>query len=360
MLYETDLDGNTVDSFILDIPELQGQSGLHVIDDGEYILGGTLSGQHSLREKGFVWRYSMEEDSIIWSHTFQNTNTNYETMVRFIEGRGDTVFVGGYGPSLWDDIHSFVKAMGVDGEVYWSREYQEDDTFLDAHLLPDGIAVVGGRGRFGIAEGQMVIKKLSFAGEELWARTYDFPGRAIANGITGTPDSGMMLCGWASGAGPVLLKIDQDGDLVWSRIIESAAGESIDGAGQDLYVSADRITCVGWTFDPAEGHKSLIIQTDAEGLLVENKTVELPAAHPLKVFPNPATSNIFVDLPTHIRWEDIVAEVHASDGRLVLQQNGAAARNGIEAGLLTPGFYYLSIRLLESGRLMGTASFVKE
>ena len=55
----------------------------------------------------------MEEDSIIWSHTFQNANTDYETMVRFIEGRGDAVFVGGYGPSLWDDIHSFVKAMGA-------------------------------------------------------------------------------------------------------------------------------------------------------------------------------------------------------------------------------------------------------
>lgn len=360
MLYETDLEGSTVDSFIVDIPELQLQSGLHVIDDGDYILGGTLSGENSFREKGFVWRYNMEEDSIMWSHTFQNTNIHFETMISFIEGQGDTIFVGGYGPSLSGAVRSFLKAMGVNGEEYWTREYQENDYFKDALLLPDGIVVVGGRGQFGIAEGQMVIKKISYAGENLWTRTYDFPGRAIANGITGTPDGEMILCGWATSAGPVLLKIDQNGDSVWSRIVESMEGLALNGAGQDLYASADHITCVGWFFEHNVGYKCLIIQTNADGLLVNSKTIDMWPNHPLTVFPNPATSDIFVDLPTSMTWEDAVAEVYTTDGRLLFRQSGEKIRNGIEIRSLTPGLYYLIIRLLESGQSLWTASFVKK
>jgi outer membrane protein assembly factor BamB len=354
MLYETDPDGNPVDSFVLDLPELQMQTGLHVIDDGEYLLGGTLSGEHHFREKGIVWRYHMAEDSIIWSHTFHSTDFVYETMISFIENRGDTVLIGGYGPSITGRVSAFLRAMSIDGEEYWAQEYEEDDTFLDAHLLPDGIVVVGGRGRFGIAEGQVMIKKVDYSGEELWTRTHDFPGRAVAYGITGTPDGGMLLCGWATDAGLLLLKTAQDGDIVWSRIVESADGQVINGRGFDISASADRITCVG------DRSGALILQTTDDGLLVDNNTVELPAAQPLRVFPNPATSNIVVELPTNTAWENTFTEIYAADGRLVLRQSGEAIRNRIEIGTLPPGFYHLSLRLRDSDRLLGTATFVKK
>ncbi len=360
MLYETDLQGNTVDSFVLNVPNLQLQSGLHVIDDGDYILGGTMDGEHSFREKGFVWRYNMEADSIMWSHTFQNSSIQYETMISFIEGQGDSIFVGGYGPDLSGNVRSFLKAMSITGEEYWTREYQDNEYFEDALLLPDGLVVVGGKGPFGIAEGQMLIKKVSYDGEDLWTRTYDFPGRAIANGITETPDGAMVLCGWATGGGPVLLKIDQNGDSTWSRIIEGTDGLTINGAGHDILASANHITFAGWLFEQGVGNKCLIVRTNAEGLLVESKTIGIGNISPLSVFPNPATSDIFVDLPTNTSWEHTVAEIYSTDGRLLLWQTGDSSGNGIVVSGLTPGLYHLNIRSLENGQILGTAPFVKK
>lgn len=360
MLYETDLQGNTVDSFVLNIPNLQLQSGLHVIDDGDYILGGTMDGEHSFREKGFVWRYNMEADSMMWSHTFQNSSIHYETMISFIEGQGDTIFVGGYGPNVSGNLRSFLKAMSINGEEYWTREYHDNIYFQDALLLPDGLVVVGGKGQFGIAEGQMVIKKVSYEGEELWTRNYDFPGRAIAYGITETPDGAMVLCGWSTGGGPVLLKINQNGDVIWSRIVETTDGLAIDGGGYDILASADHITFVGWLFEQGVGQKCLIVRTNAEGLVVNSKTISIGNKTPIRVFPNPATSEIFVDLPSITSWEHTVAEIYSIDGRLLLWQTGDTTGNGIVVSGLTPGLYHLNIRSLENGQILGTAPFVKK
>jgi hypothetical protein len=360
MLYKTDLEGNTVDSFVLNIPNLQLQSGLHVIDDGDYILGGTMDGEHSFREKGFVWRYNMEADSIVWSHTFQNSSIHYETMISFIEGQGDTIFLGGYGPNASGNIRSFLKAMSITGEEYWTREYHDNEYFQDALLLPDGLVVAGGKGQFGIAEGQMAIKKVSYEGEELWTRTFDFPGRAIAHGITETPDGAMVLCGWATDAGPVLLKIDQNGDSIWLRIIETTDGLPINGAGYDILASADHITFAGWFFEQEIGHKCLIVRTNADGLLVDSKTISIGNKTPLRLFPNPATSDIFVDLPSNTIWEHTVAEIYSTDGRLLLRQTGDTTGNGIVVSGLTPGLYHLNIRSLKNGQILGTAPFVKK
>lgn len=129
-------------------------------------------------------------------------------MISFIEGQGDLIFVGGYGFDLLGNVCFFLKVMSIIGEEYWIREYQDNEYFEDVFLLFDGFVVVGGKGLFGIVEGQMLIKKVSYDGEDLWICIYDFFGRVIVNGIIEIFDGVMVFCGWVIGGGLVLFKID--------------------------------------------------------------------------------------------------------------------------------------------------------
>jgi hypothetical protein len=132
------------------------------------------------------------------------------------------------------------------------------------------------------------------------------------------------------------------------------------GSGYDILASANHITFAGWFFEQGEGNKCLIVRTNAEGLLVESKTIGIGNTPPLTVFPNPATSDIFVDLPPNTSWEHTVAEIYSTDGRLLLWQTGDTTGNGIVVSGLTPGLYHLNIRSLENGQILGTAPFVKK
>jgi hypothetical protein len=159
------------------------------------------------------------------------------------------------------DHDIYVVRLDSLGDTVWSRTFggTATDFGRDVQVTPDsGCIVVGSTTSWGAGKEDLVILKVSSAGDLVWSKTYGGANSDEGWSVRWTHDSDLIVCGTtaSSGAGYGdlwLLRLTRGGDSVWARTFGGAGGES----GMAVRETNDGFIAVGATGTFGEGYSSI-------------------------------------------------------------------------------------------------------
>ncbi len=167
----------------------------------------------------------------------------------------------------------FVVKVDAEGVEQWSKAYggaRGDRCFAVAQADDGGYVLAGQTYSDSAGERDAHIVKIGANGDLEWSRTFGGEARDVGHGITQTSDGHFLVTGYtasfeATAYDPYLIKIDAQGELLWTRVIpmdgvnRTLTGEQASGGGYYL---------VGVTENPATRRTAaLVVRTDDEGRL---------------------------------------------------------------------------------------------
>jgi hypothetical protein len=230
--------------------------------DGGYILAGgagtpTPSGME-------MYLVKMDANGVLeWEHTYGTMLLDMAYCVRQ-SSDGGYVLCGVFN-GFGNDTLTIIRTDGV-GEVLWEHRYGgglgRDIGYSLVETMDGGIAVTGFTGS-GTALDIHVLK-VDVDGQQLWSRVFDMGGSEYGNTIRQLVDGGFMVLadnGELDSDGDIhLLRLNEVGDTLWTRTFDS--GEQDHARG--LWVNSDG----GYTIAGGRGYPNrdiFLVRTDALG-----------------------------------------------------------------------------------------------
>ncbi len=127
--------------------------------------------------------------------------------------------------SLLEASGPFIKAYGGAG----------DD--VSNMIIPgpnNTLILVGYTESFGVGNQDILVVKMDYDGNIIWARTLGGPGNECANSVFQASDGSILIGGWtnSSGFGPggsdlLVAKLDGDGNLLWGKTFGGTISDSV-------------------------------------------------------------------------------------------------------------------------------------
>ena len=166
---------------------------------------------------------------------------------------GGVIIVGTYVENASSGAKLYMVKLASNGNIQWAdSSYTVNEySFWDVTQTTDGQFVVCGADK---------VMKFGPTGTKIWEKT--FTDASNFSAIAPTLDNGIVAVGSYDGA--VLLKVDENGNKVWSRIYDS--GWLIHEA-RAIHPTSDCGFIVLVAASPAWGYVPYLIKTDAEGLV---------------------------------------------------------------------------------------------
>ena len=168
----------------------------------------------------------------------------------------------------------FVVKLAANGEFVWSKAIggAGSEGGMTTLQLDDGFIAIGDCDSFGAGKKDLLVVRLNQAGETLWAKTYGGSEDDVGSGIARTA-GGFIIGGtiWSFGAGEAdsgLIKIDDQGNVLWAKTIGGERGEGVNWDGVRVtrdggIAFGDKTSSFG-----AQGNGALFgIKLDAQGNL---------------------------------------------------------------------------------------------
>ncbi|NQU05830.1 MAG: T9SS type A sorting domain-containing protein [Calditrichaeota bacterium] len=238
-------------------------------EDGGYALAGCTRSTGNGIQNVLIVKTSVDGDSL-WSRTFGGRNyQECRSIIQTVDGGyvlvGNTSSFGSGAYDVW------VVRINVDGDSLWSRTYggENSDYGMSVIQTDDGGYLIAGKTRsFGAGSMDMWLIKINAEGDSLWSRTYGGEGLDYGKSVIKTLDDCYVFVGGtqsfgAGGADAYLVKIDAEGDSLWSRTLGDGIHDWCnviirrDDGGFVLAGSTDSFG--------AGGSDMWIIRTDADG-----------------------------------------------------------------------------------------------
>jgi hypothetical protein len=164
--------------------------------------------------------------------------------------------------------------VASDGET-WIKTFEGLDygAFFDAVLTNDGALLVVGTTDHPLrpaTRGDVLIMKLTVAGEPIWKKTYGGDAMDQAFRVEATDDGGFLVLAETDsfGAGQrdlYLLRLDASGELEWS---ETYGGTGIEWAKDLVPLSEGGFLLVGETDSFGESFDAYVVKVDERGAIV--------------------------------------------------------------------------------------------
>ena len=357
-------------------------------DDGTFVLAGftqSVDGDitHSLGGFTDVWVIRISATGDLLQQRSFGGSSSEDAFALGAASDGSFVFIGhtasqdgdvGDNDHLIDDI--WVAKFTFDDGLLWEHTYGSDEGTEFGYSIVEtseaGFWVLGdasaeGGDVQGLRGGQDGwVLRLDNEGALLWQRClggsdFDFLGdvAVLANG-------GVIVCGETNstdgdvqssigGGDAWLVRLSDDGDLLWQRCYGGSAG---DGFGSVLQHENGTYTLAGGSASSdgdVPGIQGVfdcwLLQLEPDFTSVSESVVVVE----LQLAPNPATTSLSVqhDVPTRA-----TLTIHDARGALVRMEQGVfPARLTLSVEDLVPGMYRVSLTAEESVR---AASFVRE
>ena len=169
---------------------------------------------------------------------------------------------------------SIAPVLGADDGGTWLKTFEGVDygAFFDATLTDGGFLVVGTTNHpLGSAtRGDVLIMKLTGAGEPIWKKTYGGDAMDQAFGVETTDDGGFLVLAETDSFGDgqrdlYLLKLGASGELEWS---ETYGGAGIEWAKDLVSLSDGGFLLVGETDSFGESFDAYVVKVDERGVVV--------------------------------------------------------------------------------------------
>lgn len=163
--------------------------------------------------------------------------------------------------SVWIDL-LFLK-LSVSGAIEWANIYRGDGPEWASGVFqaPDGgYAIAGYTRSFGAQLTDLLVIKLTPTGDLEWAKMIGGPGHDYAGGAVQASDSGYALTG-GSYRGPegwdlLILKLSRAGDLEWARAMD---GGGLDYGESVIQTSDGGFMVAGWTLSWGAGYSDFLV-----------------------------------------------------------------------------------------------------
>jgi hypothetical protein len=148
------------------------------------------------------------------------------------------------------------------GDTLWARTFGGTGTDYGYDVIPtadSGFLVVGSTTSFGAGNRDAYIIKTDRNGNFIWSRTYGGTLADEARSVANHPDSGFVICGMTESFGPgyadvYLLRLNKDGNEIWTRAYGGAGG---DNAYSIKRTPSNDYIVVGSTGSFGEGYSSV-------------------------------------------------------------------------------------------------------
>lgn len=205
---------------------LNSDNGWSVVESSDgYVLAGFTN---SMGAGGFDF-YLLRTDcdgQLLWSRTFGGIGDDRcWAIIETADGgfllAGETTSFG----SGEEDV--YIVKTAANGDSLWSSIFGGelgDRCFSVATIGDGGFILAGQTYSFGEGDRDGYVIRTDESGIELWSRTFGGPESDVLHSIIRTVDEAFLVTGYTtsfakSGDDPFIIKIDDEGDTLWTRVI---------------------------------------------------------------------------------------------------------------------------------------------
>jgi hypothetical protein len=275
-MVKTDSDGDILWSRTLGGSTWDYATSIQETPDGGYVLVGSTN-SFGMGDQDILLVRMDAQGGVLWSSTFGGpANERAEGVL--IAPEGDIIVFGttdSYGAGSGDFY--LVKA-DVNGKEIWSRTYggTEDEIAGSVERTRDGgFILVGTTRSFGAGKKDVYVVRTNSNGDQIWDNHYGSEANDVGYGVKETTDGGYVVVGategTASGTWDVcLIRIDAQGEALCHRTWD-AGGYAV---GYSVVEAADLGFFVSGYKDPFGSDKwnVVLIRTDEDGQLIWSTT----------------------------------------------------------------------------------------
>lgn len=217
-----------------------------------------------------------------WEHYYGGAAEDYGEAL--VQTRDHGFLIAGYSESFGDDndLDVYLLRTDVDGQVIWMKVVDEgwvEHAFDLIHAPDGGYVVVGDIVPDAATLPDMYMLKIDERGDVLWSRQFGGPGAEQAFAVTATPDGGYLLAGRTNSFGSgqydvYVVKTDAEGNFEWDQVY----GGVDDEVANDviLHNGGYALACVRYeSGNPSPDAWLLLL--DGDGALVQDYVIGTPA-----------------------------------------------------------------------------------
>ncbi|PMQ02381.1 MAG: hypothetical protein CBR30_01695 [Dictyoglomus sp. NZ13-RE01] len=252
-----------------------GANSIQQTSDGGYIVAGYTYSFGAGWSDVYILKLD-ENGNLLWQKTFGGSSDDEANSIQQTSDGG--YIVAGYTYSFGAGGDVYILKLDADGNLVWKKTFggSSDDEANSIQQTSDGGYIVAGyTSSFGAGGRDVYILKLDANGNLVWQKTFGGSGWDEAYSIQQTSDSGYIVAGYTESFGDsdedvYILKIDENGELVWEKIF---GGKYYDVVSSIQQTSDGGYIVAGYTKSFGAGGRDVyILKLDANGELVWQKT----------------------------------------------------------------------------------------
>jgi len=237
--------------------------------------GYTVCGYTGAKDWGEVdsWIIKLDKTlNIEWDKTFGGIGWD-ETNSILQEEDGSFIVFGFVQSKDKGREDGWIVKLNENGEMVWDKSFggsQNDEVFSGIKTADGGYAVCGYTESKGAGGCDAWIVKLDEDGEVVWDKAFGGIEAEVANSIIQTGDGGYVLAGYteSKGAGREdawVIKLDEDGEVVWDKTF---GGSDEDVARCIIQTGDGGYVLAGYTESKGAGrYDAWIVKLDEKGIL---------------------------------------------------------------------------------------------
>ncbi len=263
---KTDIDGVEEWSFDFGDEGFEIFRGVVVAEDGGYLLAGFTNSYGAGENDCWVVKVD-DEGTETWSETYGTTGVENCSSVLSTPD-GGYLLVGSYSPFVGQTIAGLLVKIDSEGNEEWVQTYGgEGDEYLDkAAVTDDGYIIAGTIKELGSQDYDCYILKTDFDGNEDWHTTWGEGNDEALETVVVLADGGYCFAGYQNEGETVendglLLKLDENGDEVWSVL----SGEGDHQAFNALLYTGSGFIAAGETYSNENSYDVYVVHFDDSG-----------------------------------------------------------------------------------------------
>jgi hypothetical protein len=276
--------------------------GFEITLDGDYIV----SGETEVDGSKDAWLIKIDADGdVIWETTYGTTD-GWDGLWSVV-GTPD----GGYLAGGWfyngtqDNFDALLIKVDENGDIIWTKTYggAKEDKFFGIQETVDGYVVAGKSASYSSSMFDGYVVKIDFDGNLIWSKIYQKDGyTGELNLITRANDGdGFVIAGgyWAS-TYPTqgrLLKIDPDGNVLWDKsfgnLISCDYIPAVANAPDDNYIIAGYVGAGTFSLG-LWGSDGWLMKADNDGSILWSKQYGIPFVKDSLMYVQPTSDGGFI------------------------------------------------------------------
>jgi hypothetical protein len=354
--------------------------------EGGYVMAGktgSVDGDISHNNGQYdVWVVKVDWDGeIIWERAYGGSSRDYAHAIGLTADGG--YIVGGGTGSTNGDVQcreglpgefgtAWVLKLDHEGQLEWQNCYggSYSEVVVDIMQTLDGGYIYLGTTASGDGDADcfhgipgnantmdMWVVKLDETGEIEWHRCLGGSNMEHPSFIRPMQDGGYLVGGSTSSRdgtvncnqslpgtlSVILYKLSPEGDIEWTKCL----GSQVDNSLFSIHIFSDHHFLLGattrtWGMDVDCDLKG---QTDIWIVEIQDTTVGVQEIHPLQLmlFPNPATTHTWVQLPDNMPLSTMYIELYSPTGRLLYKAQPTSHFHKIDVAHLPKGLYLVRV-----------------